>query len=75
MARFILDIANLMPHQIEQLQDEILNNTLAKNCITTINCIDETNNNQFYNGSDFDYGNTNELSQEQIEYFKTICNQ
>ena len=73
MARFILDIANLMPHQIEQLQDEILNNTLAKNCITTINCIDETNNNQFYN--DFDYGNTNELSIEQIKYFKTICNQ
>ena len=73
MARFILDVANLMPHQIKQLQDEIFDKTLVRNCIATMNCIDETNNNQFY--SEFENGKTNEHSAEQIENFKKVCNQ
>jgi hypothetical protein len=73
MARFILDVANLMPHQIKQLQDEIFDKTLVRNCIATMNCIDETNDNQFH--QDFDEGDTNELSAEQIENFKKVCNQ
>ena len=73
MARFILDVANLMPRQIKQLQDEIFDKTIVRNCIATMNCIDETNNNQFY--QDFDEGDTNELSAEQIENFKKVCNQ
>lgn len=73
MARFILDVANLMPHQIKQLQDEIFDKTLVRNCIATIRCIDETNNNQFY--TEFDEGETNELTAEQIENWNSVCNQ
>jgi len=73
MARFILDVANLMPHQIKQLQDEIFDKTLVSKCIATMHCIDETNNNQFHN--EFENGETNELSAEQIEYYKSVCNQ
>lgn len=69
MARFILDVANLMPHQIEKLQDEIFNKTLVSRSVATMICIDETNNNQFFNDEQ-----TNELSAEQIEYFKSVCN-
>ncbi len=72
MARFILDVANLMPHQIKQLQDEIFEKTLASRSIGTINCIDESNDNQFYN--EFENGETNELSETQINNFKKVCN-
>jgi hypothetical protein len=71
MARFILDVANLMPHQIKKLQDEIFNSTIASNCIGTIICIDETNTNQFYS---FENGESNELTKEQIEEFNKKCN-
>jgi hypothetical protein len=72
MARFILDVANLMPHQIKQLQDEIFEKTLASRSIGTINCIDESNDNQFH--TEFDNGETNELSETQINKFKEVCN-
>ena len=72
MARFILDVANLTPQQITQLQVEILEKTLAGNGVTTINCIDESNDNQFHN--EFDNGQTNELSTAQINNFKNVCN-
>ena len=73
MARFILDVANFMPHQIKQLQNEIFDKTLVKNCIATMQCIDETNEKQFHQS--FDEGQTNELSAEQIENFNKGCNQ
>lgn len=78
MARFIVDIANINPKDIKNIckaicdrigQDDINYGTV------TANCIDHTNNNQFYNGGDFTYGNTNELSQEQIDNFKKVCNE
>ena len=47
MARFILDVGNLMPHQIQELQQEIFNTTIVSEGIATMNCIDESNENQF----------------------------
>jgi len=77
MARFILDVGNLMPHQIEKLQQEIFNTDIVSKSIATMNCIDESNQNQFYSMDEEDIksGYTNELSKEQIENFNKVCNQ
>ena len=73
MARFILDVANLMPHQIKQLQDDIFDRVLiVRNSVATMHCIDETNENQFHN--EFENCESNELTHEQIEKFNSICN-
>lgn len=81
MARFILDVANLLPHQIEQVMDEIFDTNIISKSTATINCIDKTNENQFHsiftekdNLITGEPIGTNELSQEQIENFKKICN-
>jgi hypothetical protein len=81
MARFILDVANLLPHQIKEVQDAVLNADIVHKSAATIHCIDETNENQFYSiftkkdaEATGEVMGTNELSKEQINYFKTICN-
>lgn len=76
MARFILDIAGIDPKDIkkicvavcDRIGDEDINYGIA-----TMNCIDPTDTNQFYN--EFENGETNELSQQQIDNFKRICNE
>lgn len=77
MARFILDVGNLTPHQIEKLQQEIFDTNIVSKSIATMNCIDESNNNQFYSmdEEDIESGYTNSLSIEQIENFNKVCNQ
>ena len=77
MARFILDVGNLMPHQIEKLQQEIFDTDIVSKSIATLNCIDESNENQFYSmdKEDIKSGYTNSLSVEQIENFNKVCNQ
>lgn len=77
MARFILDVANLMPHLIEKLQDEIFSTNIVSKSIATMICIDESNTNQFFSmdEEDIENGFTNSLSQEQIENFNKFCNQ
>ena len=77
MARFILDVGNLMPHQIEKLQQEIFDTDIVSKSIATMNCIDESNENQFYSmdEEDIENGYTNSLSQKQIQNFNKVCNQ
>lgn len=74
MARFVLDVANLTPRQIEKVKKQILNTKIAGAGVSTINCIDETNENQFYPIEDINSGKTNEFSQAQIETFKKLAN-
>ncbi len=77
MARFIVDIANIAEKDIKNICKTICDRIGEDDInygIVTVNCIDKTDNNQFYNGGDYDYGNTNELSQEQIDNFKQVCN-
>lgn len=74
MARFILDVGNLEPDQIQELYKQVLKVDMVADTISTIYCIDETNENQFYADGDFEKGHTNELSEKQINHFKTICN-
>lgn len=77
MARFILDVGNLMPHEIEKLQQEIFDTNIVSKSVATMNCIDESNENQFYSmdKQDIESGYTNSLSIEQIENFNKVCNQ
>lgn len=77
MARFILDVGNLMPHEIEKLQQEIFDTNIVSKSVATMNCIDESNENQFYSmdKQDIESGYTNSLSIEQIENFNEVCNQ
>ena len=77
MARFILDVGNLMPHQIEKLQQEIFDTNIVSKSIATMNCIDESNENQFYSmdEEDIESGYTNSLNKEQIKNFNKFCNQ
>jgi hypothetical protein len=72
MARFILDVANLKKEDIKYICQVIERDSTLSKLICTINCIDETNENQFY--TQFDNGETNELSKTQIQNFKNICN-
>lgn len=73
MARFILDIANLLPQQIKEVQQAVLNADIVHKSVATIYCIDETNENQFYSDEDLEKGNTNNLTDSQIQNFKEIC--
>jgi hypothetical protein len=75
MARFIVDIASIDPKDIKKICVGICDRILEPDInygMVTVNCIDESNDNQFYN--EFDNGKTNELSIEQINNFKLVCN-
>lgn len=74
MARFILDVANLNPRKVKEVCEavcEALNTDLTDGVIT-VNCIDITNANQFH--SEFENGESNELTEDQIFTFKQVCN-
>lgn len=80
MARFILDIASHNKYgQMTELEAQEICESVCEflydktSGIITIVNIDLSNENQFY--SEFDKGNTNELSQEQIDNFKKVCNE
>jgi len=65
MARFILDVANLSEKQIDSVINELINNTpIISEGISTIVCVDNTNDNQFY-----DDCKKNNLSEKQIKNF------
>ena len=75
MARFIIDIGNIEDFNMAEVCKDISNALIEYSSyyeINTVNCIDNTNNNQFY--TEFDNGETNELSEEQINNFKKVCN-
>ncbi len=79
MARFILDIAShndsgqMTELEAQKICESVCESLYDKTSgIITIVPIDLSNENQFY--SEFDNGETNELSKEQIENFKKICN-
>jgi hypothetical protein len=72
MARFILDVANLDSKGIAEVLDVIERDPFLAKGVTSIRCIDETNNNQFYS---WDTGTTpmmNALSENQIEEDKKV---
>lgn len=72
MARFILDVANLDSKGIANVLDVIERDSFLLKNVTSIRCIDETNENQFYC---WDIGTTpmmNVLSEKQIEEDKKI---
>ncbi len=72
MARFILDVANLDSKGIAEVLDVIERDPFLAKGVTSIRCIDETNNNQFYS---WDTGTTpmmNALSEKQIEEDKKV---
>ena len=75
MARFIVDVGNLDPKDIKAINELICDSILSKGYsgLITSNCVDDTNENQFYH--EFDNNETNELSKKQIENFKAVCNQ
>jgi hypothetical protein len=65
MARFILDVANLSEKQIDSVINELINNTpIISEGISTIVCVDNTNDNQFY-----DDCKKNNLSEKHIKNF------
>ena len=72
MARFILDV---MTDDISQVLDLIERDDFLSKQVTSIRCIDETNDNQFY-GWDRDNGDTspmmNVLSKKQLETDREI---
>tara|TARA_B110001454_G_C12701774_1_gene426861 strand:- start:442 stop:663 length:222 start_codon:yes stop_codon:yes gene_type:complete len=68
MARFILDVANLDEEGIKKVLTNCADESLMGNMVT-ITCIDETNENQFYNDE-----SQNFLSKEQInKYNQRTC--
>jgi hypothetical protein len=72
MARFILDVGNLDAEGISEVLDVIERDPFLAKGLTSIRCIDETNDNQFYS---WDTGTTpmmNVLSEGQIEEDKRI---
>jgi hypothetical protein len=72
MARFILDVGNLDAEGISEVLDVIERDPFLAKGLTSIRCIDETNDNQFYS---WDTGTTpmmNVLSEKQIEEDKKI---
>jgi hypothetical protein len=76
MARFIVDIACIDPKDIKNICVAICDRILQPDInygIVTVNCIDESDENQFY--TEFDNGKTNELSETQINNFKKVCNE
>ena len=75
MARFIVDVGYINPKDIKAICEGICERIMQSDInygIVTVNCIDESNDNQFYN--EFENGETNELSETQINNFKKVCN-
>ena len=68
MARFILDVANLDKDGIKKVLTNCCDESLMGNMVF-ITCIDETNENQFYNDESLNF-----LSKEQInKYNQRTC--
>ena len=68
MARFILDVANLDKDGIKKVLTTCADESLMGNMVT-ITCVEETNENQFYNDE-----SRNFLSKEQInKYNQRTC--
>jgi len=75
MARFIVDVANVDNDAIKDvinLMVTTLDNNKKSSGIITVHCIDETNTNQFYDKTN---DHSNELTLEQIQRFKEVCNE
>ena len=79
MARFILDV---MTEDIERVLDVIDRDKFLSSGVTTIVCIDETNDNQFYHHDTFMRGGKrvvhtpmmNQISDKQIKEFNEFLN-
>lgn len=67
MARFILDVANLMPEEIKRVCDAVINADMVHKRVSTVVCIDESNEGQFY---DVNSIKGNRITKEQIKSFK-----
>lgn len=73
MARFILDVANLDEEGAQRIMERVCDE--LADTVTTIALVDVTNDNQFYNQDDIEEGNTNILTQSQIDAFNKQANQ
>ena len=76
MARFILDIANLSKEEIEKFtKDLIENNKMVSSGVSTLYCIDETNNAQHHHFEGADSNQSpmmNLITKKQIKNHKKI---
>ena len=64
MARFILDVST---NDIRKVLDVIERDEFLSSNLTSIRCIDETNNNQFYSLDEYFSPMMNVLSKKQLE--------
>ena len=69
MARFILDV---MTDDISQVLDVIERDNFLSDKVTSIRCIDETNDNQFYSWDETTSPIMNVLSKKQLENDREI---
>jgi len=69
MARFILDV---MTDDIRQVLDVIERDNFLSDNVTSIRCIDETNDNQFYSWDEKTSPIMNVLSKKQLENDREI---
>ena len=69
MARFILDV---MTDDIRQVLDVIERDNFLSDTVTSIRCIDETNDNQFYSWDKDTSPMMNVLSKKQLETDRDI---
>ena len=69
MARFILDV---MTDDIRQVLDVIERDNFLSDKVTSIRCIDETNDNQFYSWDETTSPIMNVLSKKQLENDREI---
>jgi hypothetical protein len=69
MARFILDV---MTYDIKRVLDVIERDDFLLNQVTSIRCIDETNDNQFYGWDEDTSPMMNILSKKQLETDREI---
>ena len=69
MARFILDV---MTDDIRQVLDVIERDNFLSDNVTSIRCIDETNDNQFYSWDETTSPIMNVLSKKQLENDREI---
>ena len=69
MARFILDV---MTDDIRQVLDVIERDNFLSDTVTSIRCIDETNDNQFYSWDRDTSPMMNTLSKKQLETDRDI---
>ena len=85
MARFILDVASFNEFgimtdeeimKISKTVVDVLNDKTLTNGIITMNCIDESNENQFNDELDIQLGKkTNFFTNEQLINFKAVCDE